>query len=44
MKTKILFTALASALLLILTAGDMSVSAAPAKSNKERPQQVTTIR
>ncbi len=44
MKTKILFTALASALLLILTAGDMSVTAAPAKSNKERPQQVTTIR
>lgn len=35
---------MASALLLILTAGDMSVSAAPAKSNKERPQQVTTIR
>ena len=44
MKTKVLFTAIASALLLILTAGDMSVSAAPGKSKKERPQQVTTIR
>ncbi len=44
MKTKILFTAIASALLLFLTAGDMTVSAAPVKSNRERPQQVTTIR
>ncbi len=44
MKTKVLFTVIASALLLILTAGDMSVSAAPGKSKKERPQQVTTIR
>jgi len=44
MKTKILFTAIASALLLIMTAGDMTVSAAPAKSKKDRPQQVSTIR
>ena len=44
MKTKILFTAIASALLLIMTAGDMTVSAAPAKSKKDKPQQVSTIR
>jgi len=44
MKTKILFTAIASALLLIMTAGDMTVSAAPAKSKKDRPQQVSTFR
>ncbi|MDM8003904.1 MAG: carboxypeptidase-like regulatory domain-containing protein [Bacteroidota bacterium] len=44
MKTKILFTAIASALLLVMTAGEMTVSAAPAKSKKEKPQQVSTIR
>jgi hypothetical protein len=44
MKTKILFTAIASALLLILPAGDMAASASPAKSRKEKQQQVTTIR
>ncbi len=44
MKTKILFTAIASALLLIMTAGHMTVSAAPAKSKKDKPQQVSTIR
>lgn len=44
MKTKILFTAIASALLLIMTAGDMTVSAASGKSNKDKPQQVSTIR
>jgi len=44
MKTKILFTAIASALLLVMTAGDMTVSAAPGKGGKDKPQQVTTIR
>lgn len=44
MKTKILFTAIASALLLVMTAGDMTVSAAPAKGGKDKPQQMTTIR
>jgi len=44
MKTRILFTAIASALLLIMTTGDMTVSAASAGSNKDRPQQVSTIR
>lgn len=44
MKTKILFTAIASALLLTITAGDMTVSAASAKSKKDKPQQVSTIR
>jgi hypothetical protein len=44
MKTKILITAIASALLLTVAAGDMTVLAAPAKSKKEKPQQVTTIR
>ncbi len=44
MKTKVIFTAIVSALLLIVTAGDMPVLAAPAKSVKESPQQVITIR
>ena len=44
MKTKVIFTAIVSALLLIVTAGDMPVLAAPAKSVKETPQQVITIR
>jgi len=44
MKTKILITAIASALLLILPAGDMAASAAPAKTKKEKQQEVTTIR
>jgi len=44
MKTRILFTAIASALLLNMTTGDMTVSAASAGSNKDRPQQVSTIR
>jgi len=44
MKTKILLTAIASALLLILPAGDMAASASPAKSKKEKQQQVTIIR
>jgi hypothetical protein len=44
MKTKIAFTAFATALLLIFTLGEVTVSAAPAFSKKEKSQQVTTIR
>lgn len=43
MKTRILFTAIASALLLVMTTGDAMASSAPGKSKKEQ-QQVTTIR
>lgn len=43
MKTKIFFTVIASALLLLVSAGDLSASAAPGKTKKEQ-QQLTIIR
>jgi len=43
MKTKILFAAIASALLLVMTAGDAMASVASEKSKKEQ-QQVNIIR
>ena len=43
MKTKIFFTVIASALLLLVSAGDLTASAAPGKTKKEL-QQVTVIR
>jgi hypothetical protein len=44
MKTKILFTAIASAMLLVMTAGDALASAVADKPGKDQQQQVTTIR
>jgi hypothetical protein len=43
MKTKVFFTVIASALLLLVSAGDLSASASPGKTKKEQ-QQVTVIR
>ncbi len=43
MKTKIFFTVIASALLFLVSAGDLSATAAPGKTKKEQ-QQVTVIR
>lgn len=44
MKTRILFTAIASALLLIIPAGDILASTGGARPDKAKQQQVTTIR
>ncbi len=43
MKTKIFFTAIASALILLVSSGDISAAAAPGKTKKDQ-QQVTVIR
>jgi len=43
MKTKFFFTVIASALLFLVSAGDLSATAAPGKTKKEQ-QQVTVIR
>lgn len=43
MKTRVFFTVIASALLLLISAGDLSASAAPAKTKKDQ-QKVVIIR
>lgn len=43
MKTKVFFTVIASALILLVSSGDLTASAAPGRTKKEQ-QQVTVIR